>query len=98
MRRVKDSTARNLRNQLTEHQSTTTLRSIGVWSVFCAKCGTETPDDSQFCRKCGQALGAVPASGGAVAVAPAPVPIPAAKPKSKWSLGVFLVLLALILW
>jgi hypothetical protein len=24
--------------------------------VFCPKCGTETPDDSQFCRKCGQGL------------------------------------------
>jgi S1-C subfamily serine protease len=26
--------------------------------VFCSKCGTEHPDDSQFCRKCGQSLSA----------------------------------------
>jgi hypothetical protein len=29
--------------------------------VFCPKCGTELPDDSQFCRKCGHGLGTVPA-------------------------------------
>lgn len=26
--------------------------------MFCSKCGTEHPDDSQFCRKCGQSLSA----------------------------------------
>jgi len=24
--------------------------------MFCPRCGTETPDDSRFCRKCGRAL------------------------------------------
>jgi hypothetical protein len=43
--------------------------------LFCPKCGTETPDDSQFCRKCGQGLGVVAsATGTAAAVAPARVP------------------------
>jgi zinc-ribbon domain len=26
--------------------------------MFCPKCGTESQDDSQFCRKCGQPVGA----------------------------------------
>lgn len=47
--------------------------------MFCSKCGTETSDDSQFCRKCGKALNGSMSTGGGAAVAPAPV---AAKPKS----------------
>jgi len=48
--------------------------------MFCSKCGTETSDDSQFCRKCGKGLNAPISTGGGAAVAPAPV---TAKPKSK---------------
>jgi len=41
------------------------LRLRGRRSVlFCPKCGTETPDDSQFCRKCGQGLAVVATSTG----------------------------------
>jgi hypothetical protein len=53
--------------------------------MFCPKCGSEHPDDSQFCRKCGQGL-AVPASGGVAsagagaAVAPARIPEVAPQP------------------
>jgi hypothetical protein len=61
--------------------------------MFCVKCGTETPDDSQFCRKCGHALGVVPTA----TVSQPAASVPPAKPKSKWSLGVFIVLLILIL-
>jgi S1-C subfamily serine protease len=40
--------------------------------MFCHKCGSETPDDSQFCRKCGQSLGSawVVSPSAAAAVAP----------------------------
>lgn len=49
--------------------------------MFCSKCGTETSDDSQFCRKCGKGLAVSATSSGAgAAVAPARVPDP---PKSK---------------
>lgn len=64
--------------------------------MFCHKCGTETPDDSQFCRKCGQSLGAASAGGGAAAI-PAPV---AAKPKAvrPGFVVALLVVLAFIGW
>jgi len=48
--------------------------------LFCPKCGTETADDSQFCRKCGQGL-AVASTGTAAAVVPAR--IPETKPQRK---------------
>ena len=50
--------------------------------MFCSKCGIETSDDSQFCRKCGQGLAvSVTSTGTGAAVAPAR--IAGAKPKSK---------------
>ncbi|MGO9866040.1 MAG: zinc ribbon domain-containing protein, partial [Terriglobales bacterium] len=52
------------------------------------KCGVDLPDDSQFCRKCGQAQGVTPTIGEtAAAVAPARVPF-AAKTKSSTLLKV----------
>jgi hypothetical protein len=48
--------------------------------MFCPKCGSEHPDDSQFCRKCGQGLATPATSSGVVsagagaAVAPARIP------------------------
>jgi zinc-ribbon domain len=49
--------------------------------VFCSTCGTETSDDSQFCRKCGKGLAVSATSSGAgAAVAPARIPNPP-KPK-----------------
>jgi hypothetical protein len=42
--------------------------------MFCRKCGTEAPDDSQFCQKCGVGLAVSSTSTGAgAAVAPARV-------------------------
>lgn len=49
--------------------------------MFCSKCGSETTEDSQFCRKCGKPLSvSSTSSGAAAAVAPAPI---VAKPKSQ---------------
>jgi len=56
--------------------------------MFCSKCGTETPDDSQFCRECGRGLSAVSsANGAAAAVAPAPISVERKKNrKAFWAL------------
>lgn len=55
--------------------------------MFCPKCGTETTDDSQFCRKCGRGLAVSAASSGATSAgagaAVAPARIPEAPPKAK---------------
>ena len=40
--------------------------------MFCSQCGTDLPNDSRFCRGCGQMQGVVSAGGGAAAaLAPA---------------------------
>ena len=39
--------------------------------MFCAKCGNQTPDDSNFCRGCGHAVADSNSSGAAAEVAPA---------------------------
>jgi len=69
--------------------------------MFCMKCGTDLPDDSQFCRKCGQAQSVSSTSAGAAAaVAPAPIR-PSAAPsvgakKKGGSLLVRLIILLVI--
>lgn len=42
--------------------------------MFCTKCGTDLPDDSQFCRKCGQQLSSTAVTVSGAAVAPARTP------------------------
>lgn len=54
--------------------------------MFCSKCGTDIPEDSRFCRSCGQTVGVVSTGGGAAA-APARIPKPAPQPKAKFVLG-----------
>ena len=65
--------------------------------MFCTKCGTDLPDDSQFCRKCGQSLG-ISASGGPAAAVP-PMAVPAARPKSRVAIWFLVpVLLLIVVW
>jgi len=65
--------------------------------MFCAKCDADLPNDSRFCRSCGQTLGVVSVGGGAAA-AVAPARIPAHEPKSSnavWSVVGLVLLFAL---
>jgi zinc-ribbon domain len=64
--------------------------------MFCSKCGSEIPDDSQFCRKCGRSLTAATPSGAGAAAAPAP--IQASKPKSRKALWILLPIFLLVVW
>ncbi len=65
--------------------------------MFCTKCGTDLPDDSQFCRKCGQSLAAAPGAGASASTAPAPtVPTPRAKAAASKVVWVGLVLALVI--
>jgi zinc-ribbon domain len=73
--------------------------------MFCTKCGTDLPDDSRFCRSCGQTLGVFSTGGGAAAaVAPARIPAPV-PPSTTYRLGrfigvrlPFLLLLLVLAW
>jgi hypothetical protein len=65
--------------------------------MFCMKCGTDLPDDSRFCRSCGQMQGVVSTGGGAAA-AMAPAQTPERKKSTlrspkRWA--IFLALIAL---
>ena len=76
--------------------------------MFCHRCGTELPDDAQFCRKCGQSVpGATPAPPAPTlatptqdaAIAPAmtsapPMPAPA---RPKRHIAIYFLLLVLML-
>lgn len=55
--------------------------------MFCANCGKELPDDSQFCLKCGHALTGVVA----------PTPIQPVRKKSHLGVWILLPLLAVVL-
>jgi zinc-ribbon domain len=66
--------------------------------MFCSQCGDDIADDSQFCKKCGKAVGMSVGAGGA-AVAPARIPRPIDSPKqqsnlTKWILGIVLFFFA----
>jgi hypothetical protein len=67
--------------------------------MFCSQCGTDIPEESRFCRSCGQTLGSVSTGGGAAAAAaPARIPAPVPEPKSKfttWTVAGLALLLVL---
>lgn len=71
--------------------------------MFCLHCGTDIPDGSQFCRKCGQSQTVASTPGGAAAaVAPARIPTtpipsaPKAKANSNRSVITLIVLLGVL--
>jgi hypothetical protein len=71
--------------------------------MFCLHCGSEVPDESKFCRKCGQSQSVSTSGGAAAAVAPArvatPAPVTATRKPGRFigaRLVPLLVLLALV--
>jgi len=67
-----------------------------VPNMFCPKCGTDLPEDSQFCRKCGRSLNVAPV-GGATGTGGAALAAPKPRPRiALWIL--LLLLLLLIVW
>lgn len=73
--------------------------------MFCPKCGTEMPDEAQFCPACGadaKAGAAAPAPTAPLPVAvpqyaPPPSAVPAAPPKKKTGLVIAIVVISLLL-
>jgi hypothetical protein len=65
--------------------------------MFCMKCGTDLPDNSRFCRTCGQTLDPVSTGGGAAAAPARITPRESKPPKSSiaWSVVGVIVLLVL---
>ncbi len=70
--------------------------------MFCSSCGVDLPNDSKFCRYCGQAQNVTSTSVGAaaaVARAGTPTPVVAARPKrgvAGWILWPLLLLLVVV--
>lgn len=70
--------------------------------MFCSKCGTDLPDDSRFCRSCGQTLGVVSTGGGAAAAFAPARTIEREEEHSRsaiwWALPVALIVVVGVAW
>lgn len=63
--------------------------------MFCTRCGIDLPDDSHFCRKCGQALSGSQSIGAGTGISAAAAPRKAKRVRSSFVLGLIVVLLLL---
>jgi len=79
------------------HATIMSIFDLSEVDVLCSRCGTNLPDGSQFCLKCGER---VPSPVNGAALATVPVAAPAKKPRlGRILLGVLLaVSLAAIMW
>jgi hypothetical protein len=66
--------------------------------MYCPKCGMEQPNDSQFCRNCGQGQSVASTSGSAAAaaVAPARISPPSSRPRPQSNAEKWVLVLALV--